>query len=288
MDGHRSHMSIELSQFCDDNDIILYALPPNATHLMQPADVSLFKPLKEYWRQNVRTWHNQNMEKTFTKLEFAPIFKQALENINIPNHIKKGFQKCGLFPYNPEAVDYSKCVQNELEHLQQVNAVETELTVADFESTHKVLKNLKSSMHNEIHNVDWIIQELKAFEKKVLQENSGVKDMIVDEDIYIEEYEVTNDGILVPIQKNKPFIQEPKINILRIDVLRPDHSEINNPQSVLQQKNVSEKQYEKATLKEEKSNKKNHMKRYWLYSSLALKNTAGNFRKRRIRRRKAD
>lgn len=34
VDGHRSHMSIDLSQFCDDNGIILYALPPNATHLM--------------------------------------------------------------------------------------------------------------------------------------------------------------------------------------------------------------------------------------------------------------
>lgn len=32
VDGHKSHMSMPLSKFCEDNDIILYALPPNTTH----------------------------------------------------------------------------------------------------------------------------------------------------------------------------------------------------------------------------------------------------------------
>lgn len=34
VDGHRPHMSILLSQFCDDTGIILYLLPPNSTHRM--------------------------------------------------------------------------------------------------------------------------------------------------------------------------------------------------------------------------------------------------------------
>lgn len=46
VDGHKSHLSLELSEFCNNNGIILYGLPPNTTHIMQPADVSVFKPLK--------------------------------------------------------------------------------------------------------------------------------------------------------------------------------------------------------------------------------------------------
>ncbi|KAG5858417.1 hypothetical protein JTB14_010103 [Gonioctena quinquepunctata] len=46
MDGHRSHMTQPLSEFCQNNGIVLYALPPNTTHILQPADVSVFKPLK--------------------------------------------------------------------------------------------------------------------------------------------------------------------------------------------------------------------------------------------------
>ncbi|KAJ8927279.1 hypothetical protein NQ314_020282 [Rhamnusium bicolor] len=47
IDGHKSHMTLALNQFCEDNGIILYALPPNTTHILQPADVSVFRPLKQ-------------------------------------------------------------------------------------------------------------------------------------------------------------------------------------------------------------------------------------------------
>ncbi|KAJ8966802.1 hypothetical protein NQ314_003298 [Rhamnusium bicolor] len=71
VDGHKSHMSLELSKFCSNNGIISYALPPNATHLLQPADVAVFKPLKEYWRQEVREWQADNFNKVVTKSEFC-------------------------------------------------------------------------------------------------------------------------------------------------------------------------------------------------------------------------
>lgn len=45
VDGHRSHLSPEVSTFCSEQ-IVLIALHPNSTHLLQPADVSVFRPLK--------------------------------------------------------------------------------------------------------------------------------------------------------------------------------------------------------------------------------------------------
>ncbi|KOB70151.1 Uncharacterized protein OBRU01_15785 [Operophtera brumata] len=38
VDGHKSHMSLVLSATCEQMGIILYALPPNTTHMLQPAD----------------------------------------------------------------------------------------------------------------------------------------------------------------------------------------------------------------------------------------------------------
>ncbi|XP_020295118.1 uncharacterized protein LOC109860446 [Pseudomyrmex gracilis] len=46
VDGHKSHLTMHLSDFCSKNGIILYALPPNCTHIIQPADVSVFRPVK--------------------------------------------------------------------------------------------------------------------------------------------------------------------------------------------------------------------------------------------------
>lgn len=45
IDGHKSHMSLTLSEFCSANQIELVALYPNATHVIQPMDVVVFKPL---------------------------------------------------------------------------------------------------------------------------------------------------------------------------------------------------------------------------------------------------
>lgn len=54
VDGHKSHLTMELSEFCCNNGIIFFALPPNTTHIMQPADVSVFEPLKSNWKKTVR------------------------------------------------------------------------------------------------------------------------------------------------------------------------------------------------------------------------------------------
>lgn len=44
--GHKSHMSYHISELCTELGIILTAQYPNATRILQPADVNAFKPLK--------------------------------------------------------------------------------------------------------------------------------------------------------------------------------------------------------------------------------------------------
>ena len=56
VDGHKSHMSLTLSKKCEEMQIILYALLPNTTHILQPADVSVFAPAKTYWKSTVRAF----------------------------------------------------------------------------------------------------------------------------------------------------------------------------------------------------------------------------------------
>lgn len=59
VDGHKSHLSLELSQFRYDKQIHLYCLLPNSTHILQPCDVSIFKSLKSN-RKEVTKAHNLN------------------------------------------------------------------------------------------------------------------------------------------------------------------------------------------------------------------------------------
>jgi hypothetical protein len=47
LDSCTSHHSIPMLQSARENGIIIYCLPPHATHILQPLDVCLFSPLKK-------------------------------------------------------------------------------------------------------------------------------------------------------------------------------------------------------------------------------------------------
>ena len=49
LDGCEIHIHIEFIEYCLDNSIIVYCLPPHSTHLLQPLDVGLFSPLQKYY-----------------------------------------------------------------------------------------------------------------------------------------------------------------------------------------------------------------------------------------------
>ncbi|XP_046395793.1 uncharacterized protein LOC124163054 [Ischnura elegans] len=104
-DGHSSHLSLQVSQFCEKNGIILIALYPNATHLLQPMDVSVFRTLKEHWKKKVHEWRLSNLEApVLKKKEFPKLLKEVIDNVLQVTILENGFRKCGLFPWNPEAI----------------------------------------------------------------------------------------------------------------------------------------------------------------------------------------
>ena len=53
MDGHSSHFCPDTICLAAKEQIVLFALPPNTTHLSQPLDRGCFSPLKAYWKKNV-------------------------------------------------------------------------------------------------------------------------------------------------------------------------------------------------------------------------------------------
>lgn len=109
VDGHKTHMTYDLSVLCTRLQIILVALYPNATRLIQPADVACFKPLKSAWKLAVLQWKRSNPFIQLNKVHFASILKEALKYLKIPT-ICNGFRACGLYPWNVEMINFSKCL----------------------------------------------------------------------------------------------------------------------------------------------------------------------------------
>lgn len=110
VDGHSSHTGIEAAELCSELNIILIALYPNATHIMQPADVAIFKPLKNSWSNCVDEWKLQNEGEKFTIEKFGPLLQRAMDRGITVSTVLAGFRKCGLYPFDANAIDYSRCI----------------------------------------------------------------------------------------------------------------------------------------------------------------------------------
>jgi hypothetical protein len=112
MDGHGSHLTIELIDLARKHNVILYCLPPHLTHLLQPLDVAVFKSLKVYFanlchRVKLVTLGTDKVIHV-SKRNFTAIFREAFEKAMSLETMRSGFRKCGISPFSPEAIDWSK------------------------------------------------------------------------------------------------------------------------------------------------------------------------------------
>ena len=97
---------------------------------MQPADVSLFKPFKTFWRDEVQQFQRENPNNVARRRNVAALIGKVLRRIT-PVTTINGFRKSGIFLLNPDAVDYGKYLEidvrddtdKETEELQESNAV---------------------------------------------------------------------------------------------------------------------------------------------------------------------
>ena len=102
VDGHVSHLSLQTSQFYDQNGIILVALYANTTHILQPMDVAVFHTLKENWKQNVHKWHSNHLDDPILKKkDFAKLLKKVVDKHVTHSVLANSFCKCGLYPWDP-------------------------------------------------------------------------------------------------------------------------------------------------------------------------------------------
>ena len=53
LDGHGSHITIEVIEFAQSNNIHLLCLPSHTSHILQPLDIGVFKSFKMFSLRHV-------------------------------------------------------------------------------------------------------------------------------------------------------------------------------------------------------------------------------------------
>jgi hypothetical protein len=103
LDGHTTHLTIEVWEYCKEENIILFTTPPHLTHLVQPLDVGVFGP----WKKNYRDAIDQSYQTgctNFDKLEFLDSIYAIRKRTFKVSTVVHAWKKAGLLPINPAVV----------------------------------------------------------------------------------------------------------------------------------------------------------------------------------------
>lgn len=106
-DNLASHFSPNVIRLCRENDIHFISMIPNATHLLQPLDVAVFKGLKLRWRGILDKWRVETKRKGAIPKECFPQLLNSLWSQSSQAFLESlpsGFRACGYVPYSPEEV----------------------------------------------------------------------------------------------------------------------------------------------------------------------------------------
>ena len=102
-DGFGTHETLEILEFCFENNILLCRLPSHTSHKLQPCDIGVFAPLKTAYRDEVERLYREGLD-TINKEHFTSLYKPARERALCKRNILAGWAATGLFPFNPERV----------------------------------------------------------------------------------------------------------------------------------------------------------------------------------------
>jgi hypothetical protein len=100
-DNLSSHINLEVLKTCEENNIRFVCLPPNATHLTQPLDVTYYGPMKREWRKILTSWKEGNKSLTsLPKDQFPKLLKQLVDFLYVEKktNMISGFKKTGIIP----------------------------------------------------------------------------------------------------------------------------------------------------------------------------------------------
>lgn len=104
MDGHTSHISLEILKLAKENEIEVLCLPPHTTNELQPLDKCLFKPLKTEYNKACMQFMKENPGQVITRYDFCGLFTSAYRKVCTMINAASAFRSTGIFPFNPSAI----------------------------------------------------------------------------------------------------------------------------------------------------------------------------------------
>jgi hypothetical protein len=104
MDGHGSHVTLEVVYKAMQIGLDLVTLPSHTSHRLQPLDVSIFRPFKCAFRGYRDVWTLHHRGQPTQKEDLVHWVDLALKRALSPLNITKGFRTTGIWPLDSTTI----------------------------------------------------------------------------------------------------------------------------------------------------------------------------------------
>jgi hypothetical protein len=99
-DGYSSHYDCSIIERAIQLKVILVLLPANATHLIQPLDVAVFRGFKAVLKRKMESFMIENAVTTYSKKDSITLASSSWQHavVNRQSNVISGFRTCGIWP----------------------------------------------------------------------------------------------------------------------------------------------------------------------------------------------
>ena len=101
-DGSKTHLTRAIIEEAVKLGVHLVALPSHLSDVVQPLDLSVFKPFKAALKKRRGNWRVKNKGKSITPSLFVKFVTESWMQCVTPSVIMSGFKRGGIAPFSPE------------------------------------------------------------------------------------------------------------------------------------------------------------------------------------------
>ncbi|KAG5682362.1 hypothetical protein PVAND_011718 [Polypedilum vanderplanki] len=251
-DGHASHTNIDLYLWCKEHQIIVVVFPPNATHILQMCDTTIFAPTKKRWRSEVTNYKRELQKNEIDQVDFIKILSRVMIKTMTPDLIKNGFRGTGIFPLDRSKIHRDRLIgtlpsytslSTKIEITSAKENIENIIPMEIDENTTNIIQKPHHSMTFEnndcmmnepitssnIHQLSPVItndpHQLTENEKLLIQQLRNINGQLM-ESFKIKNSQHYLSSIIINQQLN---LIEPTVSISSIHNIQQDSIEIKEP-----------------------------------------------------------
>ena len=103
LDGHNSHISLEVVKISMESGLDVVSLSSQTSHGLQPHDLACFKSFKTTFRKQRDLWLLRRKNRVVEKQDLCEWTLKAFKAVLPANNVKARFRKTGIWPLNCDA-----------------------------------------------------------------------------------------------------------------------------------------------------------------------------------------